>query len=216
MANLNISVWFSKTKYYLLFGIPFAFQARDLSPTLVTKSKIYLIHLLDYCKEGAMPIFLIQAPNPLKVEIMGDMYADHLKKCYVFEGINYDFLKQLAARFERQVFFPGDYIVEKGDVDHSMYFVHLGEVYCMEQNKEYSALERPTYLVLKGEYFGIESGFFLNFPHENSYRAKTLSEVLVLHKDYWKDMREAFPHILTTIHEKILKRTKFAQTFKKL
>lgn len=152
-----------------------------------------------------MPSLLLSAPEFIKYDIMGDLYMHHLANCFIFYGVDQTFLMQLSTRLKRHIFFPGNYIAEKGDVDHSMYFVQKGEIYCLEKDENYPTLERSVDLFGKDEYFGTLQGLFVGYPHFNTYRAKTLTEVLVLSLENWKDMRIAFPEVIQTIYERALK-----------
>lgn len=149
-----------------------------------------------------MPLFLTEAPPFLKVEIMQDLYFSHLSDCYVFQGLSTDFLRQLAARLERHVYFPNDKIAEKGDVDYNIYFVHRGEVSCMELDEEFPALEYVTDIYRADEYFGLLQGLFKAMPHTNTYRARTVVDILALNLSKWSDIRLAFPEITQIIYAK--------------
>lgn len=61
-------------------------------------------------------------------ELMLEIYSDHLKKSYIFSDIEDTLLRQLCQHLKRVVFFPGYYIVQHGDYDNTMYFIHSGEV----------------------------------------------------------------------------------------
>ncbi|KAK6618808.1 hypothetical protein RUM43_013199 [Polyplax serrata] len=167
-------------------------SVRSLSPTMLTRVKVYLINLFEYCKEGGMPQFLKTAPDFIKFHIMGDLYLHHLSKCFLFKGVPENFLTQLCSRLERVIYFPGNYIVKQGDVDHNIYFIHKGEVYCLERDEEYFLLERLTYLYHKNDYFGVLQGIFPTYAHPMSFRAKTLVEILVLNFNAWEDLRMVY------------------------
>lgn len=149
-----------------------------------------------------MPQFLMEAPPFLKVAIMQDLYLSHLNSCYVFQGLSLDFLKQLTARLERFIYFPGDKIVEKGDVDLNIYFVHRGEVSCMDYDDEFPALEYPVDIYQADEYFGLLQGLYLATPHTHTYRARTVADILVLNHSNWTDIRIAFPEFTQIIYSR--------------
>lgn len=64
----------------------------------------------------------------MKCDVMEAMFGNHLSQSYIFSGANSAFLRQLAMHLNRFVYFPGNYIVQQGDIDHTMYFVNKGRV----------------------------------------------------------------------------------------
>lgn len=64
----------------------------------------------------------------MKCEVMNSMFGHHLSQSYIFWQMEESFLKQLASFLKRFIFFPGNYIVQQGDIDHTMYFIHKGTV----------------------------------------------------------------------------------------
>lgn len=56
------------------------------------------------------------------------LYGKYLQNHPIFKNTHRDFIRQLSCYFERCVYFPGYNIVEKGDIDGCMYFIHKGEV----------------------------------------------------------------------------------------
>lgn len=57
-----------------------------------------------------------------------DVYGEELRNSYLFHDLQEPFLRQLSNYIMPVMFFPGNYIVQHGDSDQSMYFVHRGQV----------------------------------------------------------------------------------------
>ena len=170
--------------------IDFFLQDNETSPSIIKSVVDYKLNLLDFGRSENMPLFLEKCPLSLKIIIMKDLYFKHLLKFPLFENINTIFLEQLLATMKREIFFSGQAIVEQFDVDHRMYFIHKGEVYVI---KEQDYMETVIGIRKSGEYFGESSGLWFSIPHEFTYRARTLVEVLVLCSDDWMDLRRCFP-----------------------
>ncbi|XP_044752804.1 uncharacterized protein LOC123312439 isoform X3 [Coccinella septempunctata] len=56
-----------------------------------------------------------------------DVYGEELRNSYLFHDLQEPFLRQLSNNIMPVMFFPGNYIVQHGDSDQSMYFVHRGQ-----------------------------------------------------------------------------------------
>lgn len=177
-------------------------QARDMSPALRKRLIAYGIDLLQQHKLDVMPFFLREAPYYIKVQIMQDLFLEYIRNCNVFAGIKSHFLKQLAARLKRNIYFPGDTIIEAGDVDCCMYFVHRGKVASLEKDPLYPGLSYETGFFKKGDNFGILQGLARAVPHTATYKAVAKSDVLSLNFLDWLDLRIAFPAVKDLIEKR--------------
>lgn len=149
-----------------------------------------------------MPVFLLTAPPNLKMNIMENLYIHRLKSCPLFENTKEVFLKQLSGRLMRQIFFTEQKIVEKGDVDNNLYFVHKGEVNIIEQTSVAAYVEFVADALLPGDYFGDAQGLWVSRPHRYTYRARCFTEILVLNSHAWGDLRRSFPEIIEEIRNR--------------
>lgn len=59
---------------------------------------------------------------------MYEIYGVHICQSYLFNGTGDAFLRQLCGKLHHTIYFPGNYIVQHGDSDQTMYFIHRGEV----------------------------------------------------------------------------------------
>lgn len=70
----------------------------------------------------------------MKCDVYSAMYGEHFNRSYIFTDLDETFLQQLAIYMKRYIFFPGYYIVQQGDNDGTMYFIHRGEVSFFQLN----------------------------------------------------------------------------------
>lgn len=75
-----------------------------------------------------MPELLNELPFRLHCQVMQAVYGSHIKDSIIFSKTEEDFQRMLCMWLRHCVFFPGNYIVQGGDADQSIYFIHRGEV----------------------------------------------------------------------------------------
>jgi CRP-like cAMP-binding protein len=128
---------------------------------------------------------------------MTEIYGHHVRKSYVFSDVDEPFTRQLCQYLKRVIFFPGNFIVQHGDFDNSMYFIHHGEVDILTVHPN---LTETIHEVLRtGDMFGVTQGLFPNVPHHFSYRARTRVHIVVLHFSDWEHLLNFFPENKDTI-----------------
>lgn len=64
----------------------------------------------------------------MQYDLTNEVYGQHLRSSYIFAGTEDAFLRQLSALVEHVIFFPGNYIVQHGDSDQTMFLIHRGQV----------------------------------------------------------------------------------------
>lgn len=132
---------------------------------------------------------LSEAPSYIKQDVLGYLHGYHLANSSLFATTHKDFLRQLVTLMERRVYLPGNVIVEKGDIDYTMYFIHNGEVGGFDiQNME----EVQCFLLTNNMSFGEAQGFH-GIPYDLTYKALTMVVVLALEKSSWEYLLEWFP-----------------------
>ncbi|XP_015514504.2 uncharacterized protein LOC107220421 [Neodiprion lecontei] len=176
-------------------------ESKSLSPILLQR-------IWEYClqqwlrQQGAwMPSMILSMPNFLQNQIMFDIYGYLLTESEIFHGLHEDFLYQLTARMKRCVYFPKNYIVQAGDVDHTMYFIHSGKVQVFDKAK-------PSMRGL-GSILGVKQGVTTALPHFNDVIALTVTDIMSLHKDAWKDLLAEFPSARIILYDRIAQMTEF-------
>nr|CAD7450232.1 unnamed protein product [Timema bartmani] len=174
---------------------------QNLSDHPMEKMWTYVQRLWKHGRGKQMPRFVLMAPFVLKCELMNAMYGHHLRNSYIFHNANKDFLRQLTVRLQRYIFFKGNYIVQNGDTDQNMYFIHRGEVEILTVHPD---LTETIYDTLKpGDMFGVVQGLYYGIPHHFSFRAKTsLVDILYLNLDSWYTMLRYFEDVSELIYQR--------------
>ncbi|XP_045470321.1 uncharacterized protein LOC123677688 isoform X2 [Harmonia axyridis] len=131
-----------------------------------------------------------------------DVYGEELRNSYLFHNLQEPFLRQLSNYIVPVMFFPGNYIVQHGDSDQSMYFVHHGQVDVLTVH---SNLTETIHDILhEGEMFGLPQGLFYGIPHHFSFRARTTVDIGVLTLKDWTDIMLLFPRAKEIIYKRAL------------
>lgn len=99
-----------------------------------------------------MPVLIKKAPSSIKEDVMMAIYGHYLERHFLFDRTHVDFVRQLVCHLERTIYFPGSYILEKGDIDGCMYFIHRGEILPIEMMGKN---EIPQKILTKGTTFPI-------------------------------------------------------------
>ncbi|XP_025602203.2 uncharacterized protein LOC105687418 [Athalia rosae] len=175
-------------------------KSRSLSPVLLQRIWDYYLQQWVRYRGAWMPSMISSMPAFLRHRIMFDIYGYLLIESEVFHGLHDDFLFQLAARMKCCVYFPKNYIVQAGDVNHTMYFIHSGKV---------EVLSKPQSTIQgSGSIFGIQQGVTNYLPHSNDVVALTVSVVMSLQKIAWKDLLEEYPSVEIILLERISRLSK--------
>lgn len=172
-------------------------QDRDLSPFIIKKVWTYCLQLWHHQRGEWMPSLITEAPIYLKEDLMSALYGYHIYSHFLFSKTHRDFIRQLLLHLKRCIFFPGNYIVEKGDVDGCMYFIHKGQVIVVDV-QETSELTRE--LLVEGNSFGVAQGLFM-IPHQYSYIAHTVVDTISLNLKDWKYLNYWFPASMQSIYK---------------
>lgn len=117
------------------------------------------------------------------------IYGKHLENHFLFIKTHVDFLRQLVCHLKPLVFFPNDCIVEKNDIDGTMYFVHSGEVIVYDVMGNNVNVVR---VLEKSMTFGEAQGLY-NVAHTFTYKAQTVCDILLLRRCDWDYLIEWFP-----------------------
>lgn len=142
-----------------------------------------------------MPRLITEAPSYLKQDVMLYLFGYHLENHFLFAKTHKDFLRQLVTLFERRVYLPGNVIVEKGDMDSAMYFVHKGEVGAFVR---VGTNEVTSYILGSDMSFGEAQGLY-NFPYRKTYKAISVTFILALRRSAWEYLLKWFPASQETI-----------------
>lgn len=170
-------------------------KSRSLSPILLQRIWEYCLQQWLRQRGAWMPSMILSMPKFLQHQIMFEIYGYLLIESEVFYGLHEDFLFQLTARMKRCVYFPKNYIVQAGDVDHTMYFIHSGEVKILS--------EPQSSIQGLGSILGVKQGIMNALPHYNDVIALTVTDVMSLHQNAWKDLLAEFPSVQIILSKRI-------------
>ncbi|XP_022919020.2 uncharacterized protein [Onthophagus taurus] len=174
--------------YYKINHIKLYLKGRQLSPAIFKKVWEYFLELWNLQHGEWMPYLIALAPPYLKQDVMYYLYGHHLENHFLFAKTHKDFLRQVAALLERRIYLPGNVIVEKGDVDHTMYFLHNGEVGAYDK----PGMNELTFILTREMAFGEAQGMY-GIPFPVSYKALSTTTILALQKHSWEYLLEWFP-----------------------
>ncbi|KAL0265512.1 UNVERIFIED_CONTAM: hypothetical protein PYX00_010841 [Menopon gallinae] len=167
-------------------------KRHELSLSIQKEVLDYKLNILIATRSENMPTFLLHSPDAIKLEIMTDLYLSRLTNSPIFKMVDLKFLRLVASRMKRAYYFAGQKIVEKGDVDYTMYFINKGEVYIADQTEGDAYVEYVVDHMFAGEVFGQLQGVAIAFPHKNTYIARTVVEMITLCSKDWFDLRQAY------------------------
>ncbi|XP_063825927.1 uncharacterized protein LOC135075413 [Ostrinia nubilalis] len=171
-----------------------------LSPTLLRNIQEYTRQLWERQRGNWLPELAHQAPQCLREDLLSALYMHHLKMPSLFKNMPHYFSRQLVARFQRVVLFPGKCMVQEGDIFPCMYFIHEGEVekWYTDSNGEKKFMS----LLSTNGYFGLIPGMFPNVPYQFSYYTRTVVDLVFLRLNTWQDLLEAYPEVRHELYAK--------------
>lgn len=205
------------------------FQDRELSPQIQRSIWSHLTQLW-YCYQGEhIPDLVLTAPKFLRVQLYHQLYGHHIRDSYYFMNTHVDFLRQLLLHLQRNIYFPGYVIVEQGDLDECMYFIHKGQV---QKSTKINREDTPDLIGLllhtgiqsnyhhhivsvltAGQVFGSAQGLF-NIPHTSTYKAITNVELLSLKQSDWNYLLRWFPASFEELTDRAKESGLMEQAFK--
>ncbi|XP_022918862.2 uncharacterized protein [Onthophagus taurus] len=174
-------------------------QSTHVSISLIDKVSVYLLQLWVGYSGHCIPVLITQAPYYLRQDIMFQLYGNHLLNHVLFAKTHIDFIKQLVTHMKLEVYLPGQYIIQKGDVDNTMYFIVDGEVRVWKRligRKEHQKVLKA------GASFGVKQGF-LKEAHVKSVETVVSSNILCLNTNDWEYLMESFPASKETLFDGI-------------
>lgn len=136
-----------------------------------------------------MPHLITNAPNYLREDLMNALYGNHIQTHFLFSKTHADFMRQLQPHLKRCIFFPGNYLAEKGDIDGCMYFIHKGQVIVIDVQDKTEIIRE---FLVEGKSFGEAQGLFMT-AHQFSYRAHTTVDAISLRLKDWEYLMYWFP-----------------------
>ncbi|KAL0883348.1 hypothetical protein ABMA27_016755 [Loxostege sticticalis] len=169
------------------------FRYSGLSPILLKNIEVYTRQLWQRQRGNWLPELAQHAPPCLREDLLSALYIHHLNRPAIFKNLPTYFTRQLVARFKRVVIFPGECIVQEGDIFPCMYFIHEGEVekWYTDANGQKKVMSLQT----TNGYFGVIPGLYPNVPYQFSYYTRTVVDLVYLRLKDWEDLLAAYPNV---------------------
>ena len=103
-----------------------------------TKNRIQEHYAIIYQRQNdaTEEEILNQLPTSLMTELRVFLHRGVVEAVPIFRGENSDFLREVAAILQLQVFVPNDIIVREGAFLESMFMVHIGSVFVYSNNRK--------------------------------------------------------------------------------
>ncbi|CAG9579751.1 unnamed protein product [Danaus chrysippus] len=173
----------------------------DLSAHQMNKMWDYVRELWNRQQGKQMPELVYRLPFRLRCHVMQAVYGSHIRESLIFKKTSDDFKRMLAMWLKHCVFFPGNYIVQCGDADQCIYFIHRGQVEVLTVHQN---LTESVYDILGPEdSFGIAQGLFVGVTHHFSFRARTVVDIVYLKLDEWKYLLDFYPSSAKLVRRKV-------------
>ncbi|KAF9418586.1 hypothetical protein HW555_004634, partial [Spodoptera exigua] len=173
----------------------------DLSVHQMSKMWDYVRELWNRQQGKQMPALVYKLPFRLRCQVMQAVYGSHIRESVIFSKTDDDFSRMLVMWMKHCVFFPGNYIVQCGDSDQCIYFIHRGQVEVLTVHPN---LTESIYDVLGPEdSFGIAQGLFVGVVHHFSFRARTVVDIVYLKLDQWKYLLDYYPKSAKIVKQKV-------------
>ncbi|XP_061704790.1 uncharacterized protein LOC133516091 isoform X3 [Cydia pomonella] len=173
----------------------------DLSDHQMNKMWDYVRELWNRQQGRQMPELVYELPFRLRCQVMQAVYGSHIRESVIFSRTDADFRRMLAMWINHCVFFPGNYIVQCGDSDQCIYFIHRGEVEVLTVHPN---LTESIYDILGPEdCFGLAQGLFVGVSHHFSFRARTVVDIVYLKLEQWKYLLDFYPKSAKMVQKKV-------------
>ncbi|KAJ0177846.1 hypothetical protein K1T71_006719 [Dendrolimus kikuchii] len=173
----------------------------DLSMHQMNKMWDYVRELWNRQQGKQMPELVHKLPFRLRCQVMQTVYGSHIRDSVIFNKTDDDFKRMLCMWMKHCVFFPGNYIVQCGDSDQCIYFIHRGQVEVLTVHPN---LTESIYDILGPEdSFGVAQGLFVGVSHHFSFRARTVVDIVYLKLDHWKYLLDYYPKSAKIVRRKV-------------
>lgn len=166
-------------------------KSRDVSPPIIKEVSEYIQMLWEHHRGIHVPRLLEGAPQYLKEATMNAMFGYHLRQHPILKKCHVDLIRQMAAEMQLLVFFPGNHITYRGDIDHCIYFIHDGVVDALSKDSLEAEVVEKT--LVAGNSFGFMQGLHPRMGHTYTYKVRKHCIINVLRRDKWFHMLVFFP-----------------------
>ncbi|GAB2299178.1 hypothetical protein Dimus_033250 [Dionaea muscipula] len=146
---------------------------------------------LQYESSYTKAVFLQDIPVSLRAKIFKTLYMSIIENVPLFKGCSLEFINQIVIRVQEEFFFPGEVILEQGNVVDQLYFVCDGMLEEVGIGKDGS--DETISLLEASSTFG-EISILCNIPQPYTVRVCELCRVLRIDKQSLTNILEIYFH----------------------
>ncbi|XP_070566365.1 uncharacterized protein [Ptychodera flava] len=129
-----------------------------------------------------------------EVSLIANKYI--LDKAPMFKSMNEGFLRMLSLVIKPSLYLPNQTIANRGEIGHSMYFIHRGEVEVLSEDDDECAIAN----LKSGKLFG-EVSLIFSMPRTHAIRAGAHCDLMVLDKVDLQKVLIHYPDVAKTLQE---------------
>lgn len=160
---------------------------KNIPQDLKNKISEYYFYLWE-SKRGYEESQVMQdLPSSLKMKVALYLNKEIFQKIPLFHGAEETLIEQLVEHLQPVVYTPGDYIVRKGEVGYTMFFINRGQTEVIAEDGE-TVLAR----LHDGNFFG-EIALLMNVKRTASIRAADFCDLYTLDKDTFDKVIKDYP-----------------------
>lgn len=168
-------------------GINQYLRARHVPHKLNEQVRNYYEYLWANHRGIKEDVLFEDLPGPLRLEVLLSLTSDLLDKVPLFKYSTQTLRNVLLLALKTETFAPGGFIVRKGEVGKSIYFISKGRAEITSNNgkNSHGTLE-------DGDYFG-DLSLILNEKRTASVKAITYCEIFILNKSDFERIKGEYP-----------------------
>jgi len=164
---------------------------RQVPKRIRRRVQLYYEYLLS--KDGIDDRQVLDAlPEHLRFDLSLYLNRDLIRKVPFFYDSEVGFIKRLAVHLRPQLYSPGDFIINSGEVGDSMYFISKGQVDVIGENGQVLSVLKS------GSFFG-EIAILFKCTRTASVRAVKYTHVYILKKEYLDATLKEYPQYIPKI-----------------
>ncbi len=175
-------------------------RTQKIPSDLQERVRDYYSYLWEQKKSITSRTVVEDLPQSLSLEILMHQNRNLVEKVEVFKGADEVFIREAVQKLRPRVFLPREYIVRQGEYGDSMYFLTLGEL-------EVLVDERQVVKLGPGSVFG-EAALVTDDRRNASVKALTYGTGYQLSKADFNELRARYPEFDESVRKIVEKRAK--------
>ncbi|KAI4467276.1 cyclic nucleotide-gated cation channel subunit a [Holotrichia oblita] len=166
-------------------------STKDVSEPLQKEMECYLQLMWVHHQGVDFPHLLEKVPYYLKEATLNAMFGCHIRKHSVLGNCHVDLIRQMATEMRLTILFPGNIVVNKGDINQCMYFIHQGIVDALSEDS--IDCEVIEHTLVAGDSFGLIQGIHPRHGHDYTYKVRKHTILVKLERHNWFHILSMFP-----------------------